>query len=822
MGEGGQVLEHEFALGRQQVGKAEQGREGAGESLGMPHPRIIAHWSKKEKPGPCATLGPMSRPLALFALLTGLAALPAQDAAAVAAQEQQLEVRAVAGLHAVANEYQAQKQHGKALALRRELLTEYAGGNEEALDKCGFSKVGDQWRADPQKLVIEKDLKGDARALKKVDKQWADLQKELLAGHRAVAEGWTRLGDASHAMRQWRRVLRFAPNDKRAMEVLATQRFEGFSGSDEELGLLRRERSIRGAVDWLLRKQFEIKKLEGKQPLFEKAGIAHQGFRSEHFAVWGTLSEEHLRTVAQHSERALLFAHTLLGTYEGKAFEPARVRDIMLVGDEASYQKILDQCADQFDPARLAFLKKDVDLAYLDVGGKSVRFYKTNGGEPEALDQAVRGVVQDAIGVLSDGLWEGIGHASCGWFFGRTLTYMLEQQNSKTVASGSQQMLVPDLAVWSKIAEQSAWAKSDTRTSQLVLISAARFTVEQRVKAWAVVDYFLHWRPELLRELDLSQTREIHSPPEVETEFQRRTSQSLPVIDEQWRAYWGKSEELHKAMASDPLGDPKGKERAVREQSRAIVDAINEARAAAMRGPVGFHYAEDVGSLAALQYADELVSAEQAQAKKPKVPVPMPVLPAAVGKTTLWARGNKPAEALEHWLCRPVWRDALLHPGRGLLGARQGKNAFALDLSDPVVPTKDGFPVCWPRHQQMGVPGKALVADLGARAIEALGKVGKKPTDTVGMPLSLHFARAMQPLDLGVVAATVYRGNQRLEGVLVRYLGEGDADDVADGCVAFVPLEPLESGAEIEVTWTVPPLLLKKREPFPAVRFLVR
>lgn len=765
----------------------------------------------------------MRRVSFLLVLATMLRLAAAQDAAATDVREQKLAARAVAGFHATADGYTTQRQHAKALALRRELLTEYADGDEKALDKCGFSKVGDQWRADPQKLVIDKDFSGDAKALKKVEAEWAALQKELVAEHRAVAEAWTTLGDETKAMRHWRRVLRFAPADKRAVERLAKYRFEGFAGSEVELAMLRRARAIRGSCDWLLRKSFVVKKIDGrKQPLLEKAGIGHLGFRSEHFEIWGTLPEAQLLVVAQSAERALLLCHTLFGTSEGAPFVPARLRNFVFVAEDVSYGKVLDQCADQFDPERLAFLKKDVDLAYLDVDGASVRFCKTDGGEPEALDQTVRGVVQDAAGVWSEGLWEGIGHAACGFLFGRTLTFLLEQQSGRTVASGSQTLLVPDMAVWKQIAEQSAWAKSDTRTSELVLISAARFTNEQRVKSWAICDYLMHWRPELLRQLDLSHTKEIHSPPELEQEFQRRTQVVLPEVDHQWREFWGKNAALKKAMAIDPLGDPKGKERALREGSRSIVDAVNEQRAAARRGPVGFHFAEDAPTLQALAYGDDLAKAEAEAAKKPKVPVVMPTAPATIGRTLLWWRGAKPDDAVAKWLCRPSWRDTLLHPGRGLLGAQKGKQALVVDLSDPVQPTTQGWPLCWPRHHQQAVPGSAVAAELGPRALAALAAAGKQPTDVVGMPITLHFARAMAASDLAAVAVKVYQGNRAAHGVLVAYQGEGPDDDSADGCVAFVPLEPFEAGAEIEVLWTLPAKLLAKDQVFPELKFLVQ
>ena len=748
------------------------------------------------------------------ALIPG--ALDAQDAAELAAREAGLRKKMVASLHELADVLQAQKQHGRAYELRRELLLEYDEDDAKARDKCGFTRVGSLWRADASKLVLEKDLTGDKKVLKKLEPQLAALRKEQLAEHRALAEGWQKIGEAARAMVHWRRVLELSPGDKKAAEVLATQRFGGFVGTADELTMLRRAWTIHGAVEWLLRKEFPIDAIVGEEPLLAKAGLPHQGVRSEHFAVWGTLPEAQLRLVATFAERSFLLCHTLMGTTEGDTFHAVRMRDLVFVANDADYKKVLDLCADQFDAGRLAFLKDSVDMAFVRSGERDVRFVKTNGGDDEALDQAVRGVAQDAMGILTDGLWEGVGHAVCGFFFGRTLTFLLEQQDAKTIASFTQKLLVPDMAVWRQIAEQSAWAKSDSRTSELVLISAARFTTEQRVKAWAICDYLWQLRPELLRQLDQSQSKEIHTPPQVEVEFERRTGLSLPRIDQDWRDFWARKAELRAAMAADPLGDEKAKDRPQRASAREVVDAVNEVRAAALRGPVGYYFAEDPDTQAALVYGEKLAKAEALQKRKPKEQIPLPELPGAVGRAVLWGRGA-PAEVVRGWVSRPAFRDALLHPGRGLLGANRNKDCLVLDLTEPAPPPVRGLPQSWPRHGQRDVPAAARQPDLGPRALAALRAKGVVEGADVGMPLTLHFGREIPMQDVARIECRVYASGQRVDGVVVACQGDDVPDDRAPGCVAFLPIAPLPSGTELEIEWQLPKSLLDGAQALPAI-----
>ncbi len=747
----------------------------------------------------------------------------AHDPAALMEREQRLTARAVQGLHAVADALQAQKQHKRALDLRRELWQEYAEDDVLARERCGFVKVGDLWRHDENRFVLDKDMKVDQKVLRKVEQDQVALYKELLVEHRALAEGWTAAGDALHAQRHWQRVLRFTPGDKAATTALAVDQFEGFRGSPGELAMLQRARAIRGAVDWLNRKQFDVQLIEGrKQALLVAAKLTHAGARSEHYEVWGTLPPALLQTIAQDAERTLLLCHMLFGTSGGQAFTPKRRRNLLFVHDPAAYGAVLDLCAAQFDATRLAFLKKDVDQAFLEWEGESLRFHKAALGEPAARDVAVRGVAQDAIGVTTDGLWEGLGHAACGFLFGRTLTFLLEQQTQHTVATWNQRPLLPDLAVWRQIAEESAWAKSDTRTSELVLISAARFTTEQRVKSWAMCDYLFHWRPELILELDHSQTKDIRTPPDVEAEFLRRTQVDLPKLDLEWREFWARGAALRKAMATDPAGDEKAPDRAARVRARSLVDAVDEVRAAALRGPVGFFVASGTAPDAVFKFAEQLAKAEAEQKKKPKVAVPLPTPPAALGRTLFWSRRTEPTEAVAEWLVRPALRDVLLDPGRGLFGAPLAGPSWVLDVALPSVPTKSGVPLCWPRHGQPGITGQAVVAELGPRAAAALAAADKQPADVVGMPLSLHFSRTMTAAALGSVGCRVFVGNLAVQGVLVVYEDDSKDGDSAAGCVAFVPLLSMPSGSRVEIQWTLPDGVLDKKETFAPVEFLVQ
>jgi hypothetical protein len=504
--------------------------------------------------------------------------------------------------------------------------------------------------------------------------------------------------------------------------------------------------------------------------------------------------------------------------------------------DPAQYGAVLDQCQDQFDAGRLAFLKNDVDMAFVEHPGRPLRVHKARHGLEASRDQAVRGVVQDAAGFVAEGLQEGIGHTACGFLLGRTLTFMVEQQKAKTVASWQPRLLAPDLATWAKIAEESAWSKSDTRTSELVLLSAARFTTEQRVKAWAICHYLLHWRPDLLHELDASPvketpsttqgvppTRVIRTAPEVEAEFLTRTGLSLPKIDHEWREFWGRNAELRAAMVTDPIPAEKSPERPAKLRARSVVDALNTARAAAMRGPAGFVVAQGPEVATVVKFDEQLNKAEAERKKKPKENIALPVAPACIGRTVLWSRQKDAAAAVAEWLARPTSRDALLHPGRDLFGAATAVNTTVLDVSLPAMPTRTGLPSCWPRYGQKAVAAAVPAAALGPRALAALTAAGKAG-ETVGTAMSLHFARAIAPAELAKVGCRVWVGTQELPGVVVYYAAVEGADDgdSADGLVAFVPFAPLPAQALVEVIWDLPVGDLPKDERFPKVVFSVQ
>lgn len=755
-----------------------------------------------------------------------VAALPAQDEAALQARAQKLAERAVAGLHAVADAYAAQKLHGKALALRTEVWQEYAVGDAKAREKTGFVQVGDLWRRDDAKPVLDQDLKGGAAAaIKKADAQWAALQKELLAEHRALAAGWLKLAADDKALAQWRRVLRFAPGDKDAAAALALQPFEGFTGSPAELALFRRGRTLKLACDWLRRTPFPTTAIAEPHPLLAAANIAHIGVATRHYRVWGNMPADELATIAQDCERARLLAATLVGAWSGEAFAPRVHRDFVYVVDGAQYAAILDQCKDQFDAARLDFLKTAVSQAFVESKTGLLRVHKADLGVIACSDMAVRGVVRDALDVRTEGLNEGVGHAACGLLFGRTLTFLVEQKKDRTAASWTQRALAPDMAVWEQIAEESAWAKSDTRTSELVLLQAARFTTDQRVKSWAVCHYFAHWRPDLIQALDAVPGKDVRTPPDVEATFLRQTQVDLVKTDHEWREFWARGGALRKAMVADPIPGEKEKGRAEALRAQKLADAVNAARAAAGIGPVGWYQANGPDAQGAKAYDEQLRKAEAERDKRIKAKakdadaVVFPTLPESVGRTVLYARDSDADAAVAAWLADPSRRELVLHPGRELFGCSPYAGAWILDVAQPARALARGKPQRWPADEASGVPAAVRVADLAAPLPAIVAQAGLPGDATVGTPITLHFCRALEPKDAAEVSVRAFAGNLAVDGVFVALGGERGGPD---GCFAFVPKAPWPAGASVEVRWTLPKTLLAKGESYPAASFRVQ
>ncbi|MFK7740053.1 MAG: hypothetical protein AB8H80_06980 [Planctomycetota bacterium] len=767
----------------------------------------------------------------------------AQDAETLRLREAELRSKAVTGLHAAADALQAEKQHGRALLLRREIWMEYAEDDKKARTGTGFVAVGRAWRLDPNALILDRDLKAKASRLRRIERKLDKLHDELREEHLALAKAWTTLGKTELAVPHWQRVLRFQPGDEAASQALAIREFEGFVGSELELRMLRRGRRIKQACDWLNETEFPTKELTGTLPLLEGAGLEHRGFETEFFQVWGTRSADELKRLAQDCERALLLCHTLFSVSDGELFVPVRRRNLVFLRGAGEYSTVLDACSSQFSADRLQFLRDVVDQCYLQSGGESLRVHKGENGLPVCQDQAVRGIVQDALGVDTEGLWEGAGHMACGFLLGRTLTFLQEQLKERTAASHVTRRLSPDLDVWQQIAQESAWSKSDTRSSELVLIRAARFTNEQRVKAWAICHYLAHWRPELLMELDRSRGKGPRTPPDIEAEFLRKTGVSLPKIDSDWRTFWARGDELRKAMVRDPLAALPKRAKKTGERARQLLSAVNAARAAARVGPLGCFLDSTPEFVAVRRYEKDLIKAErelkkqEARRKKGKKakPVEMPVRPEAIGRSVLWSRTKKPLDAVAEWMAQPRLRDMLLAPGRELFSVASDPGVGYVLGAGLARSMRRGAPLAWPRHRQREIPPSASIAGLDFVVRKKLQELGLAADAVIGMPLTLHFARKVQPAPLmQQVRCRVFANNLPVKGLVVHYVGtdaertaaESCNGPAADGLVAFVPLQPFAAGAQVDVQWDVPQVLLvearDRAKVFPPVVFTVQ
>ena len=421
-------------------------------------------------------------------------------------------------------------------------------------------------------------------------------------------------------------------------------------------------------------------------------------------------------------------------------------------------------------------------------------------------DYTVRGMSQDVTRTLNIGLWEGIGHAAVGWFFNRTLTYTLDLSNANTVAGSGRQMTVSaDMASWIRVANEMVWEGTRVPAARIPLLKPDNMKVPERVKAWSLIDYVFRRDPQFYFALEKTTKRGAKGMDQVSAAFKGQTRLSLEELDEQWRLFWAKGEDIRATMR----GAEQRNEMPVRR-------AINTLRRSAELPLLGARRVESSTALGlatfvpnymkAVKRRAKLMEESAKKAKEVEIPIPPP------GEPDFVVAWNADADkALERLLASPGCRDVLINPHRMLVSLFVEKEFVGCDLRPlPGRAPKKLAGLAFPFDNATDVPCSVDLADLGdtlGTALIAAAAEDGANVEVVGYPITLH---TFAPLPFTPQGTCVVRaGDAEISGrmILPRTAIEGTLLDrriEAPGMFVFLPDAPLPSGVRVTVEWTVP------------------
>lgn len=684
-----------------------------------------------------------------------------------------------------------------------EVLEHYDKDDASARESLGFLKVGTVWSPDPRFTYPTEDVP-DAAVARLLAKHWDSVCDSLGAEHRALAEK-LEASDAARAQYHWQRALRFLPKDVKAGKALGAKTFEGLSGTEQDLEILRRSRQIEREIARQLDAKYPVERLPdtARQGALDIGGASYIGVQTKRFRVWGDWDEAVLAEAAQNAERALAFCEEVFKGFKGYEWRSKGPVDYAFFKERDTWKKVCERNAKSFPPGRLQFVLQYTSATEIGTGKDRVRVAGVE-EPPTVQDLAMRWTAQDFAGFSADALDEGIGHAVVGLFFGRNLVFLVGQQQDKEsrTSTGQQRreakMHIPDIAVWGELAVESAWQRTDVPAARLPTISAASFSDEARIKAWAFSDYLLRRDPNLLRMLDKARGASSSNESEIAALFAQETGLQLSGVDDDWRRFWTEDSPVLRAVRGDktPL-------ESVAKAAPDVLEEFNRARQLQQRGLVTWSadYSE-----ACQQHAEYLKANKSERGGKENTQDPSKKGYSNAGRTfapraLVVTDLKKPKDTIAQWIDWPGFRDALLDPQLEQVGLYVDGSILVMDVARGQGGTTLQS-TTYPNNGQKDVPNEIALGELGADLEAAFQRAGKKKAKDVGYPMTAHFFRTnAMPKPASIRCVLRVDGKDEVPGLV--HIGDGGSvrRTSAPGLVMFVPFEPLGHGLRFTVEW---------------------
>ena len=610
------------------------------------------------------------------------------------------------------------------------------------------------------------------------------------------------------------------PDDVAAIAGSGQRQVEGLVGSEVELALLQRSLAIDRGVLRLFEEPFDVEPVPAgeRNRFLDLAGVEYHGVRSEHFVIWGDWDVAAMQEGARFAERALAVARIV---FDGKPdfkwpYQAGARHHIAYFQTREVWTSVLNANASSFKPGELAFVLANTSGAVIRDSEQRLRVSVFDHAGL-VNDMSVRDVAQTYAGLRADALNEGVGHAIVGWMFGRNLIFAVAQAQAdggtSTGKDRARRFESPDLGVWTDLAIESAWAGSDTPAAELPLITAARFTSEQRIKSWSFCDYLLRRDPQLLRILDRTSSKS--NPNQVAEAFADQAGGlTLVQLDEAWRRFWTDDTPILRAI--------RGKETPLEAVSKAapqFLAEFNELRGRLQAGPVTWSAG---ASVECRQHAEYLLANRKARGPAEEHRQD-PQLDGATLAGSNFATlavvstsAKDPKKTFADWLAWPGYRDAILDTTLESVGIYVDRGVLVMDVSRgraggrvtigrfPFGVTP-GTAISSSAGVGLVVPTEVEVADLGADVIDALRAHGdaKRLPKTIGYPISLHFRKTGALPPARSIRCTLKLDDRDEVAGFVQVADRGASRRTsAPGLVVFYPLQPLKRGSVYTVEWS--------------------
>lgn len=677
-----------------------------------------------------------------------------------------------------------------------EVVGEYAPDDEVARKATGYYRHGTVWQRDP-KFEAQEHEEPNVAGARALEAKWNGIAQKLGEAHRTLAATLTAAGNTARATYHTQRTLRFLPADAKAAQSGGMQQFEGITGNEVDITILRRSRLMDRAITRLNEKAFPAKPLTEKHAVLDKAGLEYSGWQTEHFTVYGDYEPEVLQEAAAWAERSLAFCEEALAGYPEFPSRGTQTRKMAFWKEKATYIKLVEAHADSIGRDRVEFVTKNTAATQI----KDVHTAGPDGSQV-VFDLAVRWVAQDFVGVHADAMREGVGHAIVGMFFGRNLVFSVGQQKQEGTVAGKreeQKLLLPDMETWKELAVELAWSQSGTPAAKLPLLKAAQFPTDGRIKSWSFCDYLLRREPRMLKQLD-NTVAKARNENDVAAAFGDVAKLPLAEVEAGWRRFWTEDSALKRAILqkSTPL-------EAASKEAPVWLEQFNRLRQQFGGGPVGW---SSQLSTDCKQHADylkanrDLKGPEQEHTQQPGKPGFSNAGRSFAQTAVVW-RDKDPKKAVESWLLLPGFRDAILNRNIDTAGIYAEAGLVVLDASRGRAPSNQVTAVPFPaadiaggRHKDP-VPAAVDVELLGPEVKKLLRANKREKQKQIGLPLSLHLYSS----NAEGVTCTVTAQGAPVAGWLVR--GNGSIHRTsAPGLWVFYPAEPLKKGVDIKAVWT--------------------